>query len=135
MDNEFNNDPIKGNGNETGKSNGIAVTGMVLGIISIVLCWVPVLGLGLAIAGLILGVKGLKSSSNLNGKGKGMGIAGISCGAVGTVFSVMYLIVWIFAVLVAKEVYDEVDNQLDVYRSTYNSYNSSYNRSIYDYDF
>lgn len=134
MENELNNDPINNGGNEVTKSNSMAIVGMVLGIISIVLCWVPIVGLILAIIGIVLGVKGLKSSRELNGKGKGMGIAGISCGSVGTVLSVIYLIVWIFTALILKEAYDVVDDELDSYKKVYNSYNYSYNRSV-DYDF
>ena len=41
---------------------GNAIVGMILGILSVVLCWVPVIGLVLGIIALILSIKGLKNS-------------------------------------------------------------------------
>ena len=39
-----------------------AIVGMILGILSVILCWVPVIGLVLGIIALILSIKGLKNS-------------------------------------------------------------------------
>ena len=127
MDNEFN--------------NTVAVVGMILAIMSIVFCWIPVLGLVLGIVGLILGIVGLKKSKLIKDKGKGFGIAGISCGSVGIVFSVIYTIMWIFIAILAKESMDYVSNELDYddyyYNYTYNTYNTrTYRNSILnDYNF
>lgn len=38
-----------------------AIVGMILGILSVILCWVPVIGLVLGIIALILSIKGLKN--------------------------------------------------------------------------
>ena len=126
MDNELN-----GNNNQ---NNTMAITGMILGILSIVFCWIPILGLVLAIIGLILGVKGLNNAKQMEGKGKGMGIAGVSCGSVGIVLSIIYTIFWIFTVLIVKETinaYDTYTNRNSLYNYNYNSiYNYNYNYDI-----
>lgn len=119
MDSEFNNNQ---NQNNT-VSNGIAIAGMVLGIISIVLCWIPFVPVVLGIVGLILGVKGMRKSNTLpQNKGKGMGITGIICGSMGTLVSVIYTIVWIMIIVVAKMDYDEASNNYNSYKNEYNSY-------------
>lgn len=63
--------------------NGTAVAGMVLGIISLVLFWVPILNIILGGLGIIFGVSGMKRADSIGGAGKGMGIAGLACGVAG----------------------------------------------------
>ncbi len=69
--------------NPQGKTNGLAITGMVLGICSLVFYWLgscctPFLGGGLAIilgiAGLVFSIIAIKKQQN-----KGMSIAGLIC--------------------------------------------------------
>lgn len=55
----------------------MALVGMILGIVSICLCCFNLLDLPVAIAGLVLGILGVKST-----KRKGMAIAGIVCSAI-----------------------------------------------------
>jgi len=123
MDNELN-----GNNNQ---SNTMAIAGMILGILSIVFCWIPLLGLVLAIIGLILGVKGLNNAKQMEGKGKGFGIAGISCGSVGIVLSIIYTVFWLFFALIINETvnaYNTYTNRNYIYDYNYNNlFNSSYN--------
>jgi hypothetical protein len=57
------------------QGNGLAVAGMVLGIIGLVFCWVPVLGWILALLGLIFGAVGNGKANKIGGKGKGMALA------------------------------------------------------------
>ena len=63
------------------QSNGLAVASLVLGILSILFVWIPVVGLVswiLAPIGLVLGLIALGKPS-----GKGMAIAGSICSAIG----------------------------------------------------
>lgn len=117
--------------NQNSNDNTTAIVSMVLGIISVFLCWAPIIGLALGIVSLVFATKGLKKSKIIN-KGKGFSIAGISCGAVGIVLNVFYTIIWIFVVFVMNYTYDIIDNEFDNY--DFNNYNSSYNR-IYDYNY
>ncbi len=55
----------------------MATASLVTGILSLVFCWVPVLGVGLGIAGIVT------SKPDENGKRNGLSIAGLVCGIVG----------------------------------------------------
>lgn len=65
------------------QGNGIAVAGMVLGILGLVLCFLPFVGWAAALVGVILSGLGIGKANKLGGKGKGMAIAGLVCGIVG----------------------------------------------------
>ena len=54
-----------------GGSKALAITALILGICGLVFCWIPIFGLLISIAGLILGILAFK-----NPNGKGMGITG-----------------------------------------------------------
>ena len=69
----------------SGDRNGTAVAAMVMGIIAIVIGWMPVivvLGLIAAILAIVLGVAGTKRAKR-TGSGKGFALAGMITGAVG----------------------------------------------------
>ena len=124
--NNLNNNLNSNNSNDT----SIAIASMVLGIIGIITCWIPILGLVLTIIALVLSVKGLNKSKYTN-KGKGFSIAGLSCGAVGITLSVIYLFIWIFSAFIIKASYDAYDD-LKRTKNTYN--NSTYTNRYYNYD-
>jgi hypothetical protein len=67
--------PIRSSG---GKGKSIA--GMVLGILSVLTCWLPYVGLILGIIGLILSALGLK-----NEDARGMAIAGLVTSIIGII--------------------------------------------------
>lgn len=129
MDNNYG--PINENGTNKNGDNTPSIVSMVLGILSIILCWLPIIGLILGIIAVVLATKGMKIANEVN-KGKGFAIAGISCGATGIVLNVIYSLMWLFMGFIFKMTYDELNNY--DYNTTYNrSYNSSYNRT-YDYN-
>jgi hypothetical protein len=66
------------------RKNGMATAGMICGIISIVLCWVPFAGLVLGILGIVFGSIGM-SRANRIGVGRGAGITGLVTGILGFV--------------------------------------------------
>lgn len=71
-------------------NNGLGIAALVLGIISIVFCWAAVFGLAAGISGLILSIKQRKISSD------GITTAGLVTSIIGTIFSSIYLVFWIF---------------------------------------
>jgi hypothetical protein len=73
--------------------NGLAVAGLVCGIISVVLFWVPFLGWVLAALGIIFGAIGL-AKANKGAPNKGMAIAGLVCGIVS-------VLAWVVIIAVA----------------------------------
>lgn len=120
------------------ETNTKALTGMILGIISVVVCWLPIIGLALGITSLVLSVKGNKIAKEIN-NGKGFAIAGISCGAVGIVLNVIYSFVWIFYFVLFKYTYDTIKDETNVLREyNYNSIYRNYERNettiLDDYD-
>lgn len=123
-----NNGVINGNNNNSNESS-VAIASMVLGILGIITCWVPVLGLVLAIIALVLSVKGLNNSKDTN-KGRGFSIAGLSCGAVGIMLGVIYMFVWILTVIVFKATYDIYDDAKK--NNKYNYNNNTYVNRRYD---
>ena len=67
---------------------GLAIAGMVCGIVSDVFCCTWIFGLIIAIVGLILSIAALVRNS----KGKGMAVAGVVCSAVGIVLFVLFTV-------------------------------------------
>lgn len=79
--------------------NQKALWGMILGIASLVFAWwgyTSIISLGLAIAGLILSMKGRKEATPETGLG--MATAGMICSIIGLVVSAIVLIILIGAV-------------------------------------
>ena len=60
---------------------------MVLGIIGLVLCFIPFLGWLCALVGVILGALGISKAKKIGGKG--MAIAGLVCGIVGLAIGIL----------------------------------------------
>lgn len=69
-------------------SNGLAITGFVLGIISLCCCcytnWI-------ALVGLIFSIIGLNKAEKLNNNGKGLAIAGIVMNCISIVMAIAFL--------------------------------------------
>ena len=90
----------EGNMNQPVKlPNGMNLAGMIMGIISMILFWVPILSFicfGLGIAAIIVSSKGMKAANEGRAGAKGMGIAGLITGILGTLLSLVYSIFWIW---------------------------------------
>ena len=74
------------------KTNGMAVTGMVLGIVSLVLFWAWFLGPVLAVLGVIFSSVGISQCNREQQEGKGMAIAGLVCSLISAAFWVLLVI-------------------------------------------
>lgn len=68
-------------------SDTMALVGMILGIVSLCLCCFNLLDIPVAIAGLVLGILGVKST-----KRKGMAIAGIVCSAIAILLCILVFV-------------------------------------------
>ncbi|QSB05794.1 DUF4190 domain-containing protein [Natronoglycomyces albus] len=73
------------------QGNGLAITGMVLGIVSIPALCIPVVNLVMGPLAIIFSALGLKRAPVVY-KGKGMAIAGLVLGIIATVFVILGLI-------------------------------------------
>jgi hypothetical protein len=85
--NKFNNEVVKGSKKRIltlpisaggGGGKGMSIAGMVLGILSILTCWLPYVGLALGTVGLVLSALAFKKED-----AKGMAIAGLVTSIVG----------------------------------------------------
>ena len=72
------------------KSTNMGTASLVLGIVSIVLCWVPFLGVVTGIIGIILAGKQKKIFPT------GLATAGFVTSIVGLILSGFYLVFWLF---------------------------------------
>ena len=63
--------------------SGLAITGFVLGIVSLIAWLLPIIGLPVAIIGLVLSFLGTRGSS------RGLAIAGIVVGAIGLILGLI----------------------------------------------
>lgn len=100
--NNFNQQPYEAHPNPyqqplvPAKKKGLSITSMILGIASIVLCWLG--GLLLGPAAVILGIISLNKKQDK----KGMAITGIITGAVSFVFTIVMLVI-IFIMFILTE--------------------------------
>jgi hypothetical protein len=78
--------------------NGFAVAGMVLGICALVFCWFPFVNWILALLGIIFSILGLTKAKKVEGRGKGMAIAGLICGILGALMGVMIVLLFVAGV-------------------------------------
>lgn len=75
-------------------SNGMSIAALVCGILGIIGSFIPVVcyfTLVLAILGIVFGAKGMKNAKITN-TGKGLAVAGLVLGIVGTSFAVIGVI-------------------------------------------
>jgi hypothetical protein len=79
------------------QTSGMAVAGMVLGIVSMVLFWASLLGPLLAVLGIVFSSIGLSQSSKPGQTGIGMAVAGLVC-------SVITLAVWVTLVILIASI-------------------------------
>jgi len=74
--------------------NGLALTGMILGIVSLISCWIGYVSLPAAIAAIIFGILGMRRAK-ATGTGRGMAIAGLVLGIVGLILFVgLFVLIW-----------------------------------------
>lgn len=78
--------------------NGLAVAGLVLGILGLALCWLPFVGWLCALVGIILGALGMSRAKKIGGRGKGMAVAGLICGIIGLFIGIMLFVLATMAV-------------------------------------
>lgn len=74
-------------------SNGVAVGGMVTGIIGLVFGWVPVVGFILGAIAVILSGVGIRNANSKNATGRGMAVAGLVCGILAVIFGIFWIAV------------------------------------------
>ena len=72
-------------------SNGVGIAGFVTGLLGLVLCWVPWLGILLAIVGTALSGVGIAQGKK-KGAHTGLAIAGLVCGIIALVPAIIIMV-------------------------------------------
>lgn len=74
--------------------NGMATASLVLGIVSIVFCWLSIIDAVAVILALVFGAVALgRSKQTPRREGRSMAIAGIACGVVGAILATVLTVV------------------------------------------
>lgn len=95
-------------------SSGFAIAALVLGILALLNCWIPfvgVVGLVLGVVGLVFGIVSLVRVGRNLASGKGMAIAGTICSSIAIVVALLMSIfsfVLLEAVVKDSNAYDEI---------------------------
>ena len=78
---------------EGGKSKGVSVAGLILGIASILCCAVPCLNFVLGLVGLILSIVGKKKNKD------GLSTGGLITSIIGIVGSLLIILLWLIIII------------------------------------
>lgn len=108
----------------TTPSNGLAVTSLVLGIISIVSACV---GYFAGIPAIIFGVMGKKKAAQMNGIGSGQAVGGLVMGIIGTVAGVIFTILFFVGAFAA-------DNAANDFSKSYEKARKEAEKSANEYE-
>ncbi len=92
-------------GPPAGKSNGMAIGALVLGILALITVWLPPLAIVFALVALVLGFLGMRKVPEVGGRGLALG--GIITGGLALLASIVLLIL---TALVFNAASDEVDD-------------------------
>ncbi len=85
--------------------SGMAVASLVLGIVSLVLCWIWVVGIPVGILAIVFGVLSKKQPAN-----KGMAMAGLVTGIIGVVLAIVIIVIALTTVnKAANDLEDAID--------------------------
>jgi hypothetical protein len=74
-------------------TNALAITSFVIGIVAILLSWIPVFDVILGAPAFILGVLGISRANHTGGAGRGFAITGPGLEAVSMVVSILVLVI------------------------------------------
>ncbi|CAM4239877.1 DUF4190 domain-containing protein [Paenibacillus typhae] len=88
-------------------TNGKSIASLVLGILSIV---TPYIGLLFGIVAIILSALSLKEIRNRYEGGRGLAIAGLVCGIVGTIIYALLILLFVVIILFAAGAEDSISN-------------------------
>ncbi|WP_374985602.1 DUF4190 domain-containing protein [Streptomyces fradiae] len=86
-----------------GPANGLGIAAMVIGIVSLVMCWAYGLGIVLGVLALVFGIIGRKRVQRGEANNAGMATAGIVTGVIGIVLGVVILGAMIWAIVESTE--------------------------------
>ncbi|MBR5474808.1 MAG: zinc-ribbon domain-containing protein [Lachnospiraceae bacterium] len=96
-------DPMR----QPGDRRGLAIAALVFGILSLVVCCVPLIAIPAGLAAIIMGALSVKSS------GQGFAIAGIVLGVIGLILGISYVMMSLF--IYSNIDFDAIMNEMEMY--------------------
>lgn len=95
-----------------GKTSGLAIGALVVGIVSVCLAWIPFLGFVVAAVAVILGAIGLK---NINRDpqvgGQGLAVAGLVIGGLMALWGLLYIILFLLGIADFLQALDDMEQE------------------------
>lgn len=95
------------------ESNGLGIAGFVIAIVGVLLCWVPVLGIILALIATVFSAIGLRASTKSGAPHKGLSIAGLVLGILELVAAILITVFVLIAVDTAIDCVSHYDDYLE----------------------
>ena len=111
------------------KSNGMAITSLVLGIVALLTVWLPPLAIVIAVVGLVLGLLGMRKAAESGGRGLALG--GLITSGLALLASVILLVL---TVLVFNAASDEVDDWDEEWQQQMDELNEQLEEDLQDLD-
>ncbi|MBB4688076.1 DUF4190 domain-containing protein [Amycolatopsis jiangsuensis] len=83
------------------RTSGLAIAGMVVGIVALLGFWIPFFDIVAAVAAIGLSWGGMVQAGKPGWTGQGMGIAGLVCGILAAIPAVIFLVLFIVSLAAA----------------------------------
>lgn len=118
---------------QSNAKDGLAIAGMVVGILSVLLICMNWIGILVGVVGLILSILGIKSIRR-----KGMATAGIICSVVGLLGSILVLILSLFVINEAFEMTEAIvgnESEFEAFMEDYEDIFDNYDDYEYEYHY
>ncbi|WP_199422522.1 hypothetical protein [Actinotalea solisilvae] len=94
------------------RTNGVAIAALVVGGLGLLLCAVPVIGALLGLAGVVLGIVGVRRAHGDMG-GKGLAIGGLAAGGVGLLVGALVTTLFFAAIRSTQDTIDQAWEEID----------------------
>lgn len=94
------------------RTNGVAIAALVVGGLGLLLCAVPVIGLVLGLAGVVLGIVGIRRARGDMG-GKGLAIGGLAAGGLALLVGALVTTVFFTAIRSTQDTIDQAWEDID----------------------
>ena len=75
-------------------ADGLGISSLIIGILSFLVCWIPLINFGMGGLGLLLGIAGIVMAVQRKGQGVGYSIAGTAVSTISFLLGILYLTVF-----------------------------------------
>jgi hypothetical protein len=99
------------------RTDGVAIAALVVGILAILMSWIPVLGAIVGVTALVLGLVGRSRIKKSGAGGNGMAVTGIATGIVAILINIAILA---FFVIAGEDFIEEFDSYVECVEETGN---------------